>query len=281
MLSAADFSLVRELVRTRSGVVLDEEKAYLADSRLRQLARDIGLGSASDLVAAVRAGRTPALAQKLVEAMTTNETSFFRDGHPFESLESTILPDLLRRRAAERRLAFWCGACSTGQEPYSLVILLREKFPSLAAWDVRITATDLCTDILARARAGRYSQMEVGRGMPPELRAKYFEPSGNEWVLRESVRKAVEFRQANLLTDAPPAGSVDVVFLRNVLIYFDVPTKRAILDRARAALRPDGALFLGGTETTWNLHEGFARIPCGRGHFYRPLALAPLARASG
>ena len=278
MLSTADFTLVRELVRSRSGIVLDEEKAYLANSRLRQLAQDVGLGSATDVVAAVRAGRAPALAQKLVEAMTTNETSFFRDGNPFEALETTVLPDLLRRRAGERRLVFWCGACSTGQEPYSLAILLREKFPSLTTWNVRIIATDLCTDILARARAGRYTQMEVGRGMPPELRAKYFERDGNDWVLRGPVRKAVDFQQANLLTDAPPAGSVDVVFLRNVLIYFDVPTKRAILDRAHAALRPDGTLFLGGTETTWNLHEGFARVPCGRAHFYRPLSLAPVAR---
>ncbi len=281
MLSTSDFTFVRELVRARSGVVLDEEKGYLADSRLRELAREVGFDSATDVVAAARAGRTPSLAQKLVEAMMTNETSFFRDGHPFEALRTTILPELLRRRAAERRLTIWCGACSTGQEPYSIAILLREHFPSLSAWDVRITGVDLDAEVLARARAGRYRRMEMGRGLPLELRTKYFDQDGTEWVLRGSVRKAVDFRQTNLLADAPPTNSVDVVFLRNVLIYFDVPTKRAVLERVHASLRPNGVLFLGGTETTWNIHDGFARIVCGRTHFFRPLTGGSTVRTAG
>lgn len=275
VLSATDFNFVRDLVRSRSGIVLDGEKTYLAESRLRELARAVGLGSATDVVAGARAGRDPGLAQKLVEAMTTNETSFFRDGHPFEVLRTVAVPDLMRRRAAERRLVVWCGACSTGQEPYSLAILLREHFPALSAWDVRIVATDLSTDVLGRARAGRYSQMEVGRGMPPELLARYFDRDGNAWALRDTVRKLVDFRQHNLLSETPPVSSVDVLFLRNVLIYFDVPTKRAILDRVRSALRSDGYLFLGGTETTWNLHDGFARVPCGRAHYYHALHITP------
>jgi chemotaxis protein methyltransferase CheR len=281
VLSTSDFTFVRELVRARSGVVLDEEKGYLADSRLRELAREVGFDSATDVVAAARAGRTPSLAQKLVEAMMTNETSFFRDGHPFEALRTTILPELLRRRAAERRLTIWCGACSTGQEPYSIAILLREHFPSLSAWDVRITGVDLDAEVLARARAGRYRRMEMGRGLPLELRTKYFDQDGTEWVLRGSVRKAVDFRQTNLLADAPPTNSVDVVFLRNVLIYFDVPTKRAVLERVHASLRPNGVLFLGGTETTWNIHDGFARIVCGRTHFFRPLTGGSTVRTAG
>jgi chemotaxis protein methyltransferase CheR len=255
--------------------VLDDEKTYLADSRLRQLAKDVGMADAAEVVAAVRAGRNAALTQKLVESMTTNETSFFRDGHPFEALQTVIVPALMRARAPERRLTIWCAACSTGQEPYSVAITLKEHFPSLAAWDVRILATDLCTDILARARTGRYTQMEVGRGMPPALLAKYFDRDGTSWVVKDAVRKLVEFRQYNLLNEAPPVGSVDVLFIRNVLIYFDVPTKHGILDRARGALRPDGYLFLGSTETTWNLHDGFARVPCGRAHYYRVLNITP------
>jgi chemotaxis protein methyltransferase CheR len=275
VLSTLDFNLVRELVRARSGVVLDAEKAYLADARLRTLARDLGLESAAEVVAQVRAGRNPDLAQKMVEAMTTNETSFFRDGHPFEALQAVILPDLIRRRAAERRLSIWCGACSTGQEPYSIAILLREHFPALSGWDVRILATDLCTDILARARAGRYTDMEIGRGMPPPLRDRYFDRVGTGWVARDAARGRIEFRQFNLLSETLPVSSVDVLFLRNVLIYFDVPTKSAILNRVRSALRSDGILFLGGTETTWNLHDGFARVPCGRAHYYRVLNVNP------
>jgi chemotaxis protein methyltransferase CheR len=275
VLSLVDFNLVRDLVRSRSGVVLNDEKAYLAESRLRQLAKEVGLASASELVATVRGGRDTALTQKMVEAMTTNETSFFRDGHPFEALRTILLPDLMRRRAAERRLTIWCGACSTGQEPYSIAILLKEHFPSLIGWDVRVVATDLCTDILARARAGRYTEMEVSRGMPPDLLARYFERVGTGWVVRESVRKMVDFRQFNLLSGSLPVSSVDILFLRNVLIYFDMATKHAILERLRTALRLDGVLFLGGTETTWNLHEGFARVPCGRSHYYRILNVAP------
>jgi chemotaxis protein methyltransferase CheR len=275
VLSVVDFNLVRELVRARSGVVLDDEKAYLAESRLRQLAREVGLGSATEVVATVRAARNAPLAQKLVEAMTTNETSFFRDGHPFEALRTVVVPSLMKARAAERRLTVWCGACSTGQEPYSIAILLREHFPALAGWDVRILATDLCTDILARAKAGRYSDMEVGRGMPADLLARYFDRAGTGWVVRDAARKGIEFRQFNLLGEALPVSSVDILFLRNVLIYFDVPTKYAILNRARSALRSDGVLFLGGTETTWNLHDGFARVPCGRAHYYRALNVDP------
>lgn len=279
MLPTADFNFVRDLVRTRAGIVLDAEKAYLVDSRLRQLAKEVGIGTVEALVGAVRAGKNPALTTKVVEAMTTNETSFFRDGHPFETLKTDILPDLIKRRAAAHKLSVWCGACSTGQEPYSLAMLLRESFPSLNGWDVRILATDLATDILAKAKAGRYTQMEVGRGLPPALLAKYFDKDGANWVVRDTLRRMIEFRQLNLLSEAPPAGSVDLVFLRNVLIYFDVPTKIGILDRVRAALRPDGYLFLGSTETTWNLHDGFVRVPSGQTHYYKVLDLKPSARA--
>ncbi|HEY1187172.1 MAG TPA: protein-glutamate O-methyltransferase CheR [Gemmata sp.] len=281
MLTATDFNFVRDLVRTRSGIVLDAEKAYLVDSRLRQLAKDVGMGTPEAVVAAAKTGKNAPLVTKVVEAMTTNETSFFRDGHPFETLKTDIIPELMKRRAGEHRLSVWCGACSTGQEPYSLAMLLRESFPSLNGWDVRLTATDLATDILAKARAGRYTQMEVGRGLSPNLLAKYFDRDGANWVIKDTVRKMIEFRQLNLLSEAPPPGSVDIVFLRNVLIYFDVPTKVGILDRVRTALKPDGYLFLGSTETTWNLHDGFARVPSGQTHYYRVLNVKapPAARA--
>lgn len=278
MLSTADFQLVRDLVRTRSGIVLDDEKAYLAEARLRQLARTVGADSPETVVAQVRAGRDAALVTKVVEAMTTNETSFFRDGHPFEAMQSTIVPELMRKRAAEKKLTIWCAASSTGQEPYSTVMTLREHFPALASWTVRFLATDLSTEVLDRARAGRYTQMEIGRGMPQHLLEKYFDRDGTGYVVRDALRKAVEFRQYNLLSEALPINGVDILFMRNVLIYFDPPTKYAILDRAKAAMKPDGYLFLGGTETTWNLHDGFARVPCGRAHYYRPLNIGPNAR---
>lgn len=281
MLSTADFHTVRDLVRARAGIVLDDEKAYLAEARLRQLARTVGLASAEAVVAQMRAARDPGLVTKVVEAMTTNETSFFRDAHPFEAMQKVLVPELLRKRAAERRLTIWCAASSTGQEPYSIAMTLREHFPALSGWAVKILATDLSTEVLDKARSGRYTQLEVGRGMPQPLLDKYFEPDGPGYVVRDTLRKMIEFRQYNLLSEVLPIGGVDILFIRNVLIYFDLPTKYAILDRAKAALKPDGYLFLGGTETTWNLHDGFARVPCGRTHYYRPLNIGPAARLKG
>jgi chemotaxis protein methyltransferase CheR len=267
-LSPADFEYLSALVREGSAIVLEEQKAYLFEARLAPLARREGFDSLEALVRHLRGARADGLHRKVVESMTTNETSFFRDVHPFEALRQAVLPELLRRRAAERRLRVWCAACATGQEPYSVALLLREHFPELAGWDVRVLATDLSEEVLGRARLGRYSQAEVNRGLPARLLVKYFAKEGLEWQLREEVRRQVEFRQLNL---AGPWTGVpqDVVLLRNVLIYFDVADKRQVLARVRRVLRPDGALFLGGAETTLNLDGDFERAPFARACWYR------------
>lgn len=201
--------------------------------------------------------------------MTTNETSFFRDLHPFETLRTTVLPDVIARRASERRLHLWSAACSSGQEPYTIALVLREHFPALAGWTVRLVATDLSREILARARAGRYSQLEVNRGLPAPLLTKHFTREGMEWQLKDEVRRMVEFRELNLLEAWSGLADLDIVFIRNVLIYFDQDIKRGILGRVHRALRPGGYLFLGGAETTLNLDDRFERLHIGKTPCYR------------
>ncbi|CAN5367370.1 protein-glutamate O-methyltransferase CheR [soil metagenome] len=267
--STAAFDYVRDLVAGRSGIALESRQAYLADARLAPVARAAGLGSVDDLVARLRIAPSGGLATQVVEAMTTNETSFFRDIGPFEALAQEVLPELMRRRAQTRTLTIWSAACSSGQEPYTIAMLLRERFPALAGWRVTIVATDLSSQMVERARAGRFSQLEVNRGLPARLLVKHFTRAGTQWQISDDLRRAVEFRQLNLVGDRPPLPAADVVFLRNVLIYFATPTKRAILGKVRSVLRPDGTLFLGGAETTLNLDDGFKRVQLGHGPSYR------------
>ncbi len=268
-LDSTDFEFISTLVSKRSAIVLEPEKSYLVESRLLPLARREGFTSIAELVSRMRTSSLNGLHQKVVEAMTTNETSFFRDLNPFDALRKAVLPEIFQRRAAERRLHIWCGASSTGQEPYTIALILREYFSSFADWKITIVATDLSTDVLARARQGRYSQLEVNRGLPASLLVKYFQRQGTEWELKQEVRRLVEFRQLNLIDAAWGIASADIIFMRNVLIYFDVPTKKTILQKIRGVLRPDGYLFLGGAETTMNLDEAFERTNFERSGCYR------------
>jgi chemotaxis protein methyltransferase CheR len=268
-LNNADFDFICKLVRDRSAIVLDAGKEYLVESRLLPLARSEGCASLQDLVLRLRTQSTNGLQQKVIEAMTTNETSFFRDLHPFEALKKVLLPELMRKRERERRLNFWCGASSSGQEPYTIAILLREHFPTLANWSVQFLATDLSVEMVERARAGRYSQLEVNRGMPAPLLIKYFQRHGVEWRVKDELRKMVEFRPMNLVESWGAMPELDIIFLRNVLIYFDVPTKKAVLGKIRRVLRPDGYLFLGAAETTLNLDDGFERMQFDKAGCYR------------
>ena len=268
-LSPADFEYVRALVRARSAIVINPDQGYLVESRLSAVARREGFASVGQLVAGLRSGGGVDLQVRVVEAMTTNETSFFRDVHPFENLRLSVIPELVRRRAATRRLTIWCGACSTGQEPYSLVMLLREHFPALASWHVQILATDLSEEILTRARHGRFTQLEVNRGLPAALLAKYFTKDGPEWQIRDEVRAAVRFEQLNLTGPWRPFPPMDLVLLRNVLIYFDTTVKKQILGRVRGVMQPDGFLLLGGAESTLNLDDAFERAETGRSGYYR------------
>lgn len=269
-LNPTDYDFLRRLVRERSGIVLGDDKAYLLDSRLAPVVREAGLASLEQLCARLRASPPAELVRDVVEAMTTNETLFFRDAHPFEVLGRRLLPELARRRADRRQISIWCAASSTGQEPYSVAMTLREQAPQLAGWSVRIIATDLSTEVLARAREGVYSQLEVTRGMPPALLAKWFRKvDANAWQISDELRRMVEFRPLNLLESWPFNERFDLVLMRNVLIYFDVETKRQILAKVRRVLAPDGWFFLGGAETTMNIDDAFERLPDERGGVYR------------
>jgi chemotaxis protein methyltransferase CheR len=264
-----DFDFIRAVVRDRSAIVLEDGKQYLVESRLDPIVKDLGLGSIGDLVALLRSPSSNDLRQRVVEAMVTTETMFFRDVLPFEMIRKVILPDLVLRRAAERRLNIWCAACSTGQEPYSVGILIREYFPELSTWTINILATDLSRDVLSRARAGIYKQAEVNRGLPASLLLKYFRQQGTSWQLVDEIRAMVDFQELNLVRAWPPLPPMDLVFLRNVMIYFDVQTKKTILARMARVLRPDGYLLLGGAETTFNLDNSYRRLNELKSGFYQ------------
>jgi len=268
-LATAEFDFVRKLVHEQSAIVLEDGKGYLVESRLSPIARKAGLASLSELVARLQSRRDDALQREVVEAMTTNETTFFRDRHPFDALRDVLLPELLAARAKERRLTIWSAASSTGQEPYSIAMLLREHFPELLTWNVRILATDLNEEVLAKARAGQYGQVEINRGLAAPMLMKYFTRDGLKWIISGDLRRMVDFQQMNLAAPWPTMPPIDVIFLRNVLIYFDAPTKKRILANARQLLRPDGVLFLGGAETTINLDDAFERMPHEKAAVYR------------
>lgn len=267
--SSDNCQYVRAFVAEQAGIVLDEGKGYLVESRLLPIARKRGVASADELVTHLRRTGDVALKAAIVEAMTTNETTFFRDVEPFEALRNAVLPSLIAQRRDKRRLRIWYGASSTGQEPYSLVMLIKEHFPELASWKLEHVATDLSDEVLERARAGRFSRLEVNRGLPASYLLKYFEKDGTEWALKPDIRTAVNFDRLNLIKTWPISGTFDLVMLRNVMIYFDTPTKRQILERIRTLLAPDGYLFLGSAETTTGVHEGFMRETWQRTGFYR------------
>jgi len=269
-LAIADIDYLRQVVSSRSGNVLTQEQGYLLESRLSPVAQTAGLKDVETLVVELRKSNSSALHDRVSEAMTINETSFFRDSHPFQAMREQILPTLIEARRATRQLSIWCAASSCGQEPYSLAILIREHFPQLADWNVRVVGTDLSDEMLTKARQGRYSQFEVGRGLPAKLLINHFQRVGTEWVVKDDVRRLVEFRKMNLTHAWPYMAPADVVFIRNVLIYFDVPTKQSILSRALRVLRPDGYLFVGGSETLLNMSLPIRRESIGQTAVYRP-----------
>jgi chemotaxis protein methyltransferase CheR len=268
-MESVDFEYIRDLVRKRSAIVLETDKLYLVESRLQPLARREGFRSVAEIVAKLRTNGSGALHSKVVEAMTTNETSFFRDLQPFEALKKVVLPELIAKRAATRQLRFWCAASSTGQEPYSVAMLIREHFPQIANWDVKILASDLSTEVLEKARSGCFNQFEINRGLPASFLLKYFDRLGVNWQLKATIREMIEFRPLNLIEAWPILTSMDIVFIRNVLIYFDVQTKRDILSKVKRQLRPDGFLFLGGAESTFNLDDSFIRNEIEKTSVYR------------
>ena len=266
-ISTSAFTFVRELVRAESAIVLEPGKEYLVESRLVPLARAAGHPDVDAYVAELSTRRTPSALKQVVEALTTNETSWFRDTDPYTTLRETILPELARNRP-RKQLRVWAAACSSGQEPYSIVMTALDT-PALAGWRVDVTATDLSEEMLERGRRGEYSQLEVNRGLPATTLVRHFERQGLSWRINQSIRDRVEFRSLNLTRPFPPMGQFDVVFLRNVFIYFDLPTKREVLQRVRQVLAPDGHLFLGAAEMTMGVDDAWERVPAGRSSVYR------------
>jgi chemotaxis protein methyltransferase CheR len=268
-ISPVDFDYLRKLMAQHTAIVLDAGKEYIAESRLAHVINQEGFDSIRDLIHTLRTNAFDSLHRRVVDAMTNNETWFFRDLLPFQALQKQILPAVISARAAERRLNIWCAACSSGQEPYSIMMLLRENFPELRSWDVRLLATDISTAMLQRAQRGHYSQLEINRGLPAALLARYFNREGLDWVIAEELRRGMEFRIFNLAEPWREFPASDIIFLRNVLIYFDVETKKSILGRMRRALRPDAYMFMGGAETTLNLDDNFERVQYETTAYYR------------
>lgn len=268
-LERREFEFIRKFLQKRSAIVLDEEKQYLVESRLLPLARREGFSGIGELVAKLQANPSGDLNQKVVEAMTTHETSFYRDARPFDALRRSVLPELIAEQSTTRKLRIWCAACSSGQEPYSVAMLIRENFPQLQSWDVSILATDLSQQILEKAREAVFSQLDVNRGLPAPYILKYFDRQGINWKLKDDIRRLVDFRPMNLIEPWPPMAPFDVVMLRNVLIYFDVETKKEILKKVRRLLRPNSYFFLGGAESTRNLDDNFARVELDQSSVYR------------
>ncbi len=268
-LSPDEFGFFRTWLQTRTAILLEPGKEYLVETRLLPVAQKHALDGAAGVVRQLRGPTPRALEDAVVEALTTNETSFFRDLRPFEALKKVLLPELVAKRAQERRLDIWSAACSSGQEVYSLAMVLSEHFPQLGTWDVQLHCTDLSTEMVERTRAGRFSQLEVNRGLPAPMLVKYFQQDKGDWVVVPHLRKLVRATTLNLAQAWPAMPTMDLVLLRNVLIYFDVPTKKAILERMRRQLRPGGALFLGSAETTLGLHDGYKRDEGAGSVFFR------------
>lgn len=263
-MTPADFDFVAQLLKRRSGLVLGAEKGYLLESRMAPVARKHNLAGLDAIIAKLRAGNE-SLARDVTEAMTTNESFFFRDKTPFDQFDKIMLPALLKSRATTRRLRIWCAAASTGQEPYSLAMMLKEKAALVKDWKIDIIGTDLSTDVLARAKAGVYSQFEVQRGLPIQLLVKYFAKEGDQWRIKDDIRSMVQYQVMNLLDGFVGMGSFDIIYCRNVLIYFDEATKRNILERMAPLLASDGYLLLGAAETVVGLTTAFTPMESARG----------------
>jgi len=264
----AEFTYISDMVRIRSAIVLEAGKEYLVEARLAPLVRELGLESIGALVTKLRQGNG-GLAEKVTEAMTTNETSFFRDVAPFQALRTSVLPSLVETRKVQRSLRIWCAASSSGQEPYSIAMTIEDAFPQLRDWNLQIVATDLSPAMVERGRSGVYKALEVNRGLPAPMLIKYFTKVGVDYELKPEIRSMVDFSELNLIGAWPAFPTFDIVFLRNVLIYFDVENKRTIFGRVKRLLAPDGFLFLGAAETTMNIDDGFERLPIERAGCYR------------
>ncbi len=270
-LTPTAFNYVCDLVRRESAIVLGPGKEYLVEARLLPLARGAGARDVQDYVTTLQRQPNADQSRRVVDALTTNETSWFRDSEPFNALKSVLLPELMKVRTADRCIRIWSAACSSGQEPYGLAITAHEQLRPVG-WRAEILATDISDEMLERSRTGRYSQLEMNRGMPASQLVRYFQRQGTQWQVSPEIQAMVTFRKGNLAMPFGPIGPFDIVFLRNVLIYFDTATKKAILQRVRSVLRPGGYLVLGSAETTLGIDESWERLAIGRTSVHRPPA---------
>lgn len=262
----SDFNFVRQLVYDQSAISIDSDMKYLVESRLTALARKTKFDGFTRLIADLRRTQDPELAKQVVEAMTTNETSFFRDAHPFDSLCRDVLPAIAS--AHSDTINIWCAACSTGQEPYTIAMAINEQCSQLVS-RVKIIGTDISSEVVAKASSGRYNRLEVNRGLPMQLLAKYFDQQGLSWEVRAVLRDMVSFQELNLIREWRGLPRMDIIFLRNVLIYFDPDVKTRILQNTSKLLKPDGCLFLGLSETTLNLDTDYQRVTTDLSHHYK------------
>jgi chemotaxis protein methyltransferase CheR len=276
-LSAADFSFVSAMVRREAAIVLAPGKEYLVEARLIPVARQVGAASVADFLANLQRKPNPADQRRIIDALTTNETSWFRDREPFSALTDVVLPELVKTRGTNRKVRLWSAASSSGQEAYSLAITLQENLP--AGWSYEIMGSDISTEMVKRAEAAEYSQVEVNRGLPASQLVQYFERAGAHWRITPGLRRNVSFKLMNLTAPLPAMPPFDVIFLRNVLIYFDVATKKSVLRNVARLLRPDGWLFLGAAETTIGIDDNYERVAAGRTSAYRVRSAVPAGAA--
>ncbi|HER25927.1 MAG TPA: chemotaxis protein CheR [Rhodospirillales bacterium] len=260
-----DFEFLSKLVKAQSGLVLTEDKSYLLESRLLPVARKRGLKGLEDLVDIMKSRSDAALVTSVTEAMTTNESFFFRDIRPFDLFRDHVLPSIMAGRAVKKSVRIWCAAASSGQEPYTLAMTLKEQAAKLSGWRTQIVATDISLDILEKAKSGTYSQFEVQRGLPIQLLLKYFKKQDDMWQIDPALQALIEYKFYNLLDDLKPLGGFDIVFCRNVLIYFDQETKGRVLEQISRLMPEDGVLFLGGAETVLGITDKFKPIKGFRG----------------
>jgi len=269
-MTPADYDFLRKFLKEKSGLDLSADKQYLVESRLVPLARKAGLSGIDELVQKIKFGSS-AIAADVVEAMTTNETFFFRDKTPFDHLRDVVMPEMIQARSARRSLRIWCAAASTGQEPYSIAMVIKEMSAQLAGWRIEIVGTDISQQVLEKSKSGLYTQFEVQRGLPIQLLVKYFKQIGDMWQIAPELRAMIQYKPLNLLTDFSHLGKFDIIFCRNVLIYFDQDMKTQIFGRLAKCMEPDGFLALGAAETVVGLTEAFKPHADKRG-LYRPTA---------
>ncbi len=279
-ISGKHFAEISTLLKNETAIVLDAGKEYLVEARLALIAREEGFANLEELIDRVLISHDQKLRKRILWALTTNETSFFRDLAPFDALKTSILPQLIAKRASTKTLTIWSAACSTGQEPYSIALIIRESFPQLSSWKVRIIGSDVNSQVVAKARSGEYSALEVNRGLPASYLVKYFEQHGPMFRLKQDVSSLVEFHDLNLIKTWPFSG-VDVMFLRNVLIYFDLETKQEIFKKVRKCLSPDGYLFLGAAETPHRIDESFHKVAIKTATIYQPVPSKPETSVQG